>query len=70
MFLMDKESSSLIEITDIETLVDPSQGGVSAKMHAGEELQDEEKFSKSNLIFPSGESLPLCWVDSNYRERQ
>jgi hypothetical protein len=69
MFLMDKENTSLIEITDIETLLDPSQTAVKAKMHAGEELQEEEQFSKSNLIFPSGESLPLCWVDANYRER-
>jgi hypothetical protein len=22
------------------------------------------------MIFPSGESLPLCWTDSHYRQKQ
>jgi hypothetical protein len=34
----------------------------------GEEMQDPEKFNKSDLSFLSGESLPRCWVDAHYRE--
>jgi hypothetical protein len=35
----------------------------------GQEEQDPETFMKQNLVFPSGENLPLCWLDANYRNR-
>ena len=34
----------------------------------GEEIQDPEKFNKSDLMFLSGEALPRCWMDSHYRD--
>ena len=37
--------------------------------HAGEEMQDPEIFLKSELIFPSGEPLPVCWIDPHYNEK-
>jgi hypothetical protein len=36
-------------------------------MHNGEELQEPHHFSKAELTFPSGEALPRCWVDAQYR---
>jgi hypothetical protein len=38
------------------------------RLHAGEELQDSEAFAKAELLFPSGEALPRCWVDAGYRQ--
>ena len=30
-------------------------------------MQDPEKFLKSELVFPSGEPLPQCWLDPDYK---
>lgn len=68
MFLKHKESGDLVEIVDAGELVDPFRSQVKARFHSGEELQDAELFNKGELIFPSGESLPRCWVDSHYRD--
>jgi len=67
MYLKDSASGDLVEITDINALVDPCQNEVSGRFHAGEELQDVNRFNKSHLLFPSGEVLPKCWRDVNYR---
>ncbi|MEW6110091.1 MAG: acetyltransferase [Nitrospirota bacterium] len=67
MFLKQKSSGSLVEILDIEALFDPIKNAVSGRLQAGEELQEPEDFAKSDLVFPSGEGLPRCWVDRNYR---
>ena len=29
-------------------------------------MQDPSTFMKSELIFPSGKSLPQCWLESDY----
>jgi hypothetical protein len=67
MFLHNKETNSLVEIVDIEKLINPNQDEVVAKSQSGEEEQEPESMHKNNLIFPSGESLPRCWLDANYR---
>jgi len=67
MYLKHIASGDLVEITDINGLVDPCQNEVSGRFHAGEELQDINRFDKSQLIFPSGEALPKCWRESTYR---
>jgi hypothetical protein len=67
MFLHNKETNSLVEIVDIEKLINPNQDEVVAKSQSGEEEQEPESMRKNNLIFPSGESLPRCWLDANYR---
>lgn len=67
MFLQDKESGTLVKILDIEALFSPLENAVSGQIQAGEEEQDPEPFEKEALIFPSGESLPLCWLDANYK---
>ena len=68
MYLKDSASGDLVEITDINALVDPCQKAVSGRFHAGEELQDINRFDKSQLVFPSGEALPKCWQEANYRD--
>ena len=40
----------------------------SLPAHTGEIIQRPENFLKSELAFPSGEPLPLCWIDSHYYE--
>lgn len=67
MFLKQKSSGDLIELLEIQNLYDPFQQKVLGKCHAGEEMQDPETFLKSELIFPSGESLPSCWLDPDYK---
>jgi len=67
MYLKHTASGDLVEITDINTLVDPYQPEVDGRFHSGEELQDISRFAKSQLQFPSGEGLPQCWRDPDYR---
>ena len=67
MYLRDKLSGDLVEVLDVSTAVDPCAAEIQGRFHAGEELQDTARFAKSNLEFPSGESLPRCWVDPTYR---
>uniref|UniRef100_A0A832M4Y0 Acetyltransferase n=1 Tax=Oscillatoriales cyanobacterium SpSt-402 TaxID=2282168 RepID=A0A832M4Y0_9CYAN len=67
MFLMQKATHNLVEVLSVQELFDPFLREVMAQIHAGEELQEPESFLKSELIFPSGEMLPCCWTDPNYR---
>lgn len=69
MFLKDKTSGDVVEITELAALFDPCAGKVRGRFHAGEEMQEEEAFEKAALVFPSGESLPRCWTDPEYRSR-
>ena len=68
MYLKDKNSGDAVEITDMSSLIDPCRDSVKGRLHAGEEMQDEDSFSKADLCFPSNESLPQCWVDPDYRK--
>lgn len=68
MFLKQKSSGDLVEIVEIRELADPFKSGVTGRFHSGEELQETELFNKKELIFPSGENLPRCWVDPHYRD--
>lgn len=67
MFLKHKPSGNLIEVLRLHEVWDPCQTSVVGRFHAGEELQEAETFIKGNLCFPSGENLPMCWVDPQYR---
>jgi len=67
MYLKHKGSGDLVEITDLPALFNPLQTGVSGRFHAGEEMQESQSFTKQDLIFPSGEALPRCWSDANYK---
>lgn len=67
MLLQDKQTGTLIEILDIESLISPAEDQISGQIQEGEEEQDPEKFAKQGLVFPSGESLPKCWLDADYQ---
>lgn len=69
MFLTHKASQDLVEITDLPRLFDPHEADVEGRFHAGEEMQEREEFSKSSLVFPSGEKLPECWMNADYKRR-
>lgn len=66
MFLKDKETGSLIKIENVEALFKPTQQEIEGRDQDGQEEQNIASFKKSQLIFPSGESLPRCWMDADY----
>ncbi|WP_373546129.1 acetyltransferase [Chamaesiphon sp.] len=69
MFLQSKGSETLIEIKDkdLEILFNPLKNEIEGRIQEGEEEQDPQPFSKQELTFASGEDLPRCWIDPNYR---
>lgn len=68
MLLQIKNTKDLVKVNDIQELIDPYSEIVHAQDQEGQEEQDSETFQKENLVFPSGESLPRCWLDANYRK--
>jgi hypothetical protein len=66
MFLKYTPDSSLVEVLDVTQLLDPFASQVQGRFHAGEELQDPQSFAKGDLVFPSDEPLPRCWVNPKY----
>lgn len=68
MFLKNKENGELLEVLDMKGLIDPNHSSIKGRYHAGEEMPDPAEFSKANLLFPSGEPLPKCWMDPHYRD--
>ncbi len=68
MLLQDKRTGNLVEVMDIQLLIDPNESEIVVQVQAGEEEQDPAPNKKNNLIFPSGEVLPRCWLDANYRD--
>ena len=70
MFLKHAASGKLVEVLSLMDLFNPNHETLVGRYHAGEELQDAEKFPKGELIFPSGEKLPQCWLDVHYRDAE
>ena len=68
MYLKHKPSGDLVEVMDTAALFDPCRDSIQGRFHAGEELQDPATFSKSELVFPSDEALPRCWLDPHYKQ--
>jgi hypothetical protein len=67
MLLQLKDSGELVKIVDVQELINPSNDTIRAKEQKGEEEQPLDSYKKENLVFPSGESLPRCWIDSDYK---
>lgn len=63
MFLKERKSGHLVQFVDATELVNPLRSQLTGRCHHGEEAQETEPFSKGDLVFPSGETLPRCWVD-------
>ena len=70
MFLQEKLHHEMIEILSLSDLFDPFNKTLVGRYQHGEEVQDPEKFDKSNLQFLSGEDLPECWLDAHYRDNE
>lgn len=67
MLLKSKEDDGLVEINEVSDLIDPFKEEVMVQMQEGQNEQPPESVKKSDLVFPSGEALPLCWLDGNYK---
>lgn len=67
MFLQNKQTGVLVEVEDTGALINPATEKIVGRVQSGEEEQDPEEVSKQELIFPSGEALPRCWVDAEYQ---
>lgn len=70
MLLQSKETGTLVKISDTTALINPLEETVQGCIQAGQEEQAPEQFSKKTLIFPSGESLPECWMNDQYRQNR
>jgi hypothetical protein len=68
MLLQNKENGTLVEILDLQEVISPAHDNIMVRVQDGQEEQDPESIQKQSLIFPSGESLPLCWLDADYRK--
>ena len=69
MLLQKKEDGTIVEIMDIQELIGPTHDEIVIRIQEGQEEQEPETIKKQNLVFPSGESLPLCWLDADYRNK-
>lgn len=67
MLLQVKDTGELVKILEIQELLDPNSDIVHAQDQEGQEEQQPDTFKKENLVFPSGEDLPRCWLDADYR---
>ena len=68
MYLKHIPSGDLVEIIDLPDVINPASPTVRARSYIDETIQRPYDFLKTELAFPSGESLPLCWIDSHYNE--
>ena len=68
MYLKHVPSGDLIEIIDLPDVINPASPTIRARSYTNENIRRAENFLKTELAFPSGEALPLCWIDSRYNE--
>jgi hypothetical protein len=68
MFLQNKVSATTVEVKDLETLFNPLRNEIEGRIQEGQEEQDLQPFAKQDLAFASGEELPRCWTDPDYRK--
>ncbi len=68
MFLKESQSGHLVQVLSLLELTNPFETRTQVQFQHGEELPDPEYVLKTDLVFPSGENLPRCWVDSHYRD--
>lgn len=67
MFLKHSRTGEIVKAMEPRALFDPLVESIQARSQASEDMIDIA-YTKSELLFPSGEPLPLCWRDSRYRE--
>ncbi len=62
MYLKHVPSNELIEVIDLQDVINPFSSSVLARSYRNDQQQRAEHYPKNELVFPSGESLPLCWT--------
>lgn len=67
MFVKNAGNGDLARVIELKELTDPHSATVTVRYSAGEEEGDPVAVAKSELVFPSGEPLPKCWLDPHYR---
>ena len=71
MFLKQKTAGQhLVEVLSLNDLFNPNHSDLVGRLHYGEEVQNPEMMAKTDLVFPSGEELPRCWLDPHYRDAE
>lgn len=68
MYLKHVPTGDMVEVVDLPDVINPASPTIRARSYAGEIMHRAENFLKTELVFPSGEPLPLCWLDSHYNE--
>ncbi len=68
MYLKHVPTGDLVEVLDLPDVINPATPTVRARSYINDMIQRPENFLKTELVFPSGEPLPLCWIDSHYFE--
>ena len=68
MLMQLKGQSHLVDIADLQALINPYEAHVTGRLQWGEEEEDPEPLDKGALCFLSGEALPRCWTDSDWRQ--
>lgn len=68
MFLKHVPSNDLVEVIDLTDVINPHSPTILARSHSGEVIQRPYNFLKTELAFPSGEPLPVCWIDKQFYE--
>lgn len=70
MFLKESESGHLVQVLNLTELINPFETRTRVQYQQGEDLTEPEYIRKDALVFPSGEALPRCWMDSHYRDHE
>lgn len=70
MLLKERSNGHMVEVLNMVDLLNLNCNEVLGRYQEGEEQQDPENFSKADLVFLSGESLPRCWTDPHYRDTE
>lgn len=70
MLLRQRSTGHILAVNDLDNLFSIFRDEVMARDQVGEEEQDPEPVAKSDLVFLSGEPLPRCWTDPDYREHR
>jgi hypothetical protein len=70
MLLKERATGHMVEVLNLIDLINLNCDEVVGRYQEGEEVQDQQKFRKADLIFLSGEELPRCWTDPHYRDAE
>src|SRR5260221_112331 len=67
MFLKHRTTNHLLAVDGFDDLTNPTKQQVCARNQAGEEEQEPQLYKKDELAFASGEPLPKCWTDVDWK---